>query len=325
MTTETTHLHPAVLRTIADEQAGLTVLMRALDGSLAAPFMDAVAKIEGISGRLIVTGIGKSGHIARKITATLASTGTPAHFVHAAEAAHGDLGMIASDDVVLAFSWSGQSPELQAIVDFTRRFSIPLISITGDGESSLGTASDIVLALPKAPEACPNGLAPTTSTTMQLVLGDALAVTLLERRGFTAMNFRDYHPGGKLGAKLRQVGDLMHKGKFLPLVSHDMVMSQAMLIMTEKCFGCVGVVDRTGKLAGIVTDGDLRRHMSPDLLTRTVRDLMTETPKVIEPTALAASAMDVMNSYTITSLFVVEDEKPVGILHIHDLLRIGVA
>ena len=325
MTTETTHLHPAVLRTITDEQAGLSVLMRALDGPLGAPFMDAVAKIEGISGRLIVTGIGKSGHIARKITATLASTGTPAHFVHAAEAAHGDLGMIASDDVVLAFSWSGQSPELQAIVDFTRRFSIPLISITGDGESSLGTASDIVLALPKAPEACPNGLAPTTSTTMQLVLGDALAVTLLERRGFTAMNFRDYHPGGKLGAKLRQVGDLMHKGQSLPLVSHDMVMSQAMLIMTEKCFGCVGVVDRTGKLAGIVTDGDLRRHMSPDLLTRTVRDLMTETPKVIEPTALAASAMDVMNSYTITSLFVVEDEKPIGILHIHDLLRIGVA
>lgn len=325
MVSDIAHLHPAALRTINDEQAGLATLARALEGPLGTAFMDAVARIEAVTGRLIVTGIGKSGHIARKITATLASTGTPTHFVHAAEASHGDLGMIAGDDAVLAFSWSGQTPELQAIVDFTRRFSIPLIAITGDDDSALGEAADVVLALPHAQEACPNGLAPTTSTTMQLVLGDALAVTLLERRGFTATDFRDYHPGGKLGAKLRQVGGLMHKGASLPLVSADMVMSQAMLIMTEKCFGCVGVTDHAGKLIGIVTDGDLRRHMSPDLLSRTVRDLMTETPKVIEPSALAASAMDVMNSYTITSLFVVENEKPVGILHIHDLLRIGVA
>jgi len=325
MDSELIHLHPAALRTINDEQAGLAALSKALRGDLGVRFMEAVAKIEATTGRLIVTGIGKSGHIARKVTATLASTGTPTHFVHAAEASHGDLGMIASDDAVLAFSWSGQSPELQAIVDFTRRFSIPLIAITGKGDSPLGKAADIALALPEAQEACPNGLAPTTSTTMQLVLGDALAVTLLERRGFTSTNFRDYHPGGKLGAKLRQVGDLMHTGGSLPLVTDNMVMSQAMLIMTEKCFGCVGVIDDAGNLTGIVTDGDLRRHMSPDILTRTVRELMTETPKVIEPTALAASAMDVMNSYTITSLFVVDNEKPVGILHIHDLLRIGVA
>jgi len=325
MDSDTIQLHPAARRTIAEEQAGLTALSRALQNDLGKRFMQAVTRIEATTGRVIVTGIGKSGHIARKIAATFASTGTQAHFVHAAEASHGDLGMIASDDAVLAFSWSGQSPELRAIVDYTRRFSIPLIAITGNGASALASAADVVLALPEAPEACPNGLAPTTSTTMQLVLGDALAVTLLERRGFSASDFGDFHPGGRLGAKLRHVGDLMHKGASLPLVDERTVMSQAILTMTEKCFGCVGVVDAAGKLIGIFTDGDLRRHISPDILACPVGDLMTETPKVIEPTALAASAMDMMNSYTITSLFVVENEKPVGILHIHDLLRIGVA
>ncbi len=322
--TETETRCGAALRTIAQEQDGLSALSDALNGALGTSFMAAVGRIEKTKGRVIITGVGKSGHIGRKIAATLSSTGTPAHFVHSGEANHGDLGMITSDDAVLALSWSGQSAEMQAIVDHSRRFSIPLIALTNDADSPLGKAADVVLALPDAPEACPNGLAPTTSTTMLLVLGDALAVTLLERRGFTAADFRDFHPGGKLGAKLRQVGDLMHTGASLPLVSRETAMSQALLIMTEKSFGCIGVVDAAGRLAGIVTDGDLRRHMGPDLMSRPVEAIMTETPKVIAPTALAASAMDVLNTYAITSLFVVEDDKPVGLVHIHDLLRIGV-
>ncbi|MEM8813788.1 MAG: KpsF/GutQ family sugar-phosphate isomerase [Pseudomonadota bacterium] len=324
MGTDSLLLHPAAVRTVEQERDGLSALIHALHTNLAASFMEAIAAIERTRGRVVVTGIGKSGHVARKIAATLASTGTPAHFVHPAEASHGDLGMITGDDAVLALSWSGQTVELRAIVDYTRRFSIPLIGVTSDGESALGEAADIVLALPIAPEACPNGLAPTTSTTVQLVFGDALAVTLLERRGFTASDFRDFHPGGKLGAKLRMVADLMHTGASLPLVSADTAMSQAVLIMTEKCFGCVGVVDDEGRLVGIVTDGDLRRHMDADLMARAAGSIMTETPKVIESTALAASAMDVLSNYAITSLFVVKDEKPVGILHIHDLLRVGV-
>ena len=326
MKSDIVDMHPAALRTVETESDGLKTLAAALTNGLGKPFMQAVRAIEAINetGRVVVTGMGKSGHVSRKLAATLASTGTPSHFVHPAEASHGDLGMITAKDVVIALSWSGQTEELRAIVDHSRRFSIRLIAITSNDDSALANAADIVLAVPTAPEACPNGLAPTTSTTMQLVLGDALAVTLLERRGFTASDFRDMHPGGKLGAKLRLVSDFMHTGRALPLVQEDTIMSQAILVMTEKCFGCVGVVDRFGRLSGIITDGDLRRHMSPDIMARPVTELMTETPKVIEKSALAAAAMDVMNTYTITSLFVVERDRPVGILHIHDLLRIGV-
>lgn len=315
----------SALRTISSEQSGLAALAAALHDSLAAPFAEAVRVIAAAHGRIIVTGIGKSGHIGRKVAATLASTGTPAFFVHAAEASHGDLGMVAREDVVLALSWSGESPELRNMVEFSRRFAIPLVAITSNTESTLAREADVVVALPKAPEACPHGLAPTTSTLMQLAIGDALAVALLEGRGFTSEAFHDFHPGGRLGANLKFVRDIMHKGDKLPLADGDMLMSDAIVRMTEKGFGCLGVVGRDGALIGIVTDGDLRRHIGPDLLSRAVRDVMTPRPKTTAPDALVGAALEVLNSAKITALFVVDAAKPVGIIHMHDLLRIGVA
>jgi arabinose-5-phosphate isomerase len=309
---------------LAAEEGGLRALGAALNGD----FTEAVNRLAGVTGRVVVSGMGKSGHVARKIAATLASTGTPALFVHPAEASHGDLGMIVAGDAVLALSNSGETAELADLIAHTRRFALPLIAITSRADSALAQAADVVLLLPDAPEACPLGLAPTTSTTMQLALGDALAVALLTRRGFGAADFRQFHPGGKLGARLKRVRDLMHTGDALPLATPDTPMHVALLTITGKGFGCLGVTDDEGCLAGIVTDGDLRRKMTPDLLSRAVREVMNPHPLTIGGEALAAEALHVMNARLrpITALFVVDEAgRPIGLLHVHDLLRAGVA
>jgi arabinose-5-phosphate isomerase len=309
---------------LATEAAGLTALAAALDGRFAL----AVDLLASATGRVVVTGMGKSGHIGRKIAATLASTGTPALFVHPAEASHGDLGMVVRGDVVLALSNSGETAELADLIDHAHRFGLPLVAITRNGGSSLAQAADVVLILPPAPEACRIGLAPTTSTTMQMALGDALAVALLTRRGFGPQDFRQFHPGGRLGAQLRRVRDLMHAGDDMPLASPQTPMQAALLEMSAKRFGCLGVVDAAGRLIGIITDGDLRRHMGPDLLTRPVAEIMTRAPRTVGADALAADALRVMNEppRPITTLFVVDGSQvPLGILHVHDLLRAGVA
>lgn len=296
--------------------------LRALADSLGENFAEAVEAIFRAQGRVVCTGIGKSGHVARKIAATLASTGTQAMFVHAAEASHGDLGMVGPDDVVLALSKSGEVRELADILAYTGRFHIPLIGITASAESALGKASSILLLLPDAPEATAYVGAPTTSTTLQMALGDALAVALLERRGFTASDFKVFHPGGKLGAQLQTVRDLMHRRDELPLVDPATPMAQALLVMTEKRFGCVGVQDG-GLLAGVITDGDLRRHME-GLLDHAAGEVMTREPQTVTPDMLASEALALMEDRRITVLFVVEGGAPVGILHIHDILRAGV-
>jgi arabinose-5-phosphate isomerase len=244
--------------------------------------------------------------------------------VHPSEASHGDLGMITRDDVILAFSWSGETVELGNLVSYSRRFAVPLIAVTSNPESTLAKAAEVVLALPQAKEACPHGLAPTTSTMMQLALGDCLAIALLESKGFTARDFSVLHPGGQLGARLKFVGDLMHKADRLPLVTADVPMAEAIVVMTEKALGCLGVIDDNGMLAGIITDGDLRRHMGDRLLSRSTGEIMTAAPKTVSPELLASAALEVINSSSITALFVVEDGRPVGIIHIHDLLRAGV-
>ena len=287
------------LRTLRLEREGIAAIEAAMaDAStLGGAFDAAVALIGAAAGRTIVTGMGKSGHVARKIAATMASTGTPAYFVHPGEASHGDLGMIRSDDVILALSWSGETAELADITTYSRRFNIPLVAITSGADSALGREADVCLCLPKSEEACPNGLAPTTSTTMQLAIGDALAVALLEAKGFTAQDFRRFHPGGKLGARLTFVRDVMHIGDKLPLVSAGALMSEAMVEISAKGFGCVGVLDPMGKLAGIVTDGDLRRHMRPDLMSAKVIDVMTASPKVGAPDLLAVEALQNLNSH----------------------------
>lgn len=311
----------AARRVLRLEAEALRNMSDALDGS----FTEALEILFAVTGRVVVTGMGKSGHIARKISATLASTGTPSHYVHPAEASHGDMGMITRSDAVLALSNSGETPELGDLVDYCRRFRIPLIAITGKPGSTLANNSDCALILPAVAEACPMGLAPTTSTTAMLAMGDALAVTLLERRGFTTEDFQVLHPGGKLGQGLLRVDDLMHAGDELPLTGPDAAMSDVLLTMTNKRFGCVGVVDAAGRLAGIVTDGDLRRHMSKNLLDSTAGEVMTASPKTIRLGALASEALGTMNDNTITALFVVDSGAPVGILHIHDCLRAGIA
>lgn len=307
---------------LAAEEAGLRELAASLDGA----FTLAVDLLNQCTGRVVVSGMGKSGHVARKIAATLSSTGTTALFVHPAEASHGDLGMIVAGDAVLILSNSGETSELADLIAHAKRFGVPLVAITGRAGSTLAQAADVVLHLPQAAEACPMGLAPTTSTTMQMALGDALAVTLLTRRGFTAQQFGDIHPGGKLGAQLRRVRALMHVGEAVPLMHKHMCMANALLVMTGKGFGCLGATDDTGRLVGVITDGDLRRGMGPDLLNRKVCELMSTSPRTIEPDALAADALRRMGTERpVTSLFVVESDRPVGILHIHDLLRAGVA
>lgn len=315
----------SAVRTVVTEQAGLAELARALDNGLAEPFANSINALRNIAGRVIVTGVGKSGHIGSKIAATLASTGTPAFFVHPVEANHGDLGMIAKDDLIIAMSWSGETRELKGIVAYSRRYSIPLIAITSGYDSALARESDIVLCVPKANEACPHGLAPTTSTLMMLVMGDALAIALLEARGFTADNFRTFHPGGQLGASLTKISDIMHTGGRLPLVRSGTGMRDAILEISQKGFGCVGIVADDGSLAGLVTDGDLRRHIDADLLAMSVDEVMTVDPKTITPDTLAATALQIVNSSAITNIMVTEDNRPVGIVHLHDLLRIGTA
>jgi arabinose-5-phosphate isomerase len=315
----------AALRTLETESDGLAALAAAMADGLGAPFIDAVETVRAARGRVIVTGIGKSGHIARKIAATLASTGTPAFFVHAADASHGDLGMITSDDVMLALSWSGETEELKDLINYSRRFRIALIAVTGNAESTLGQAADIVLVLPPAREACPHNLAPTTSALMQLALGDALAIALLESRSFTAVDFGIFHPRGKLGAALKFVRDVMHPGEAVPLIARGAPMSEAIVEMSAKGFGCVAVIEKTGKLAGVITDGDLRRHMRADLLQAPVDAVMTAAPKTVRPDQLASEALQILNASKITALIVVEAERPVGIVHFHDLLRAGVA
>ncbi len=318
MTSSTTDYLDTARRVIAIELEGLRQLSDSLDGN----FTRAVELILGARGRVIVSGMGKSGHIARKIAATLASTGTPAQFVHPAEASHGDLGMVTREDVALVLSNSGETPELADLIAHTRRFSIPLIGVASRPESTLLRQSDVAIVLPQAPEACGTGVVPTTSTTMTLALGDALAVALMEHRQFTPEHFRTFHPGGKLGAKLSKVADLMHRD--MPLVPEQTPMSEALLEISQKGFGVVGVTDAGGHLVGIITDGDLRRHMQ-GLLDHTAAEVMTQNPRTIAPDALAEAAVAVMNERKITCLFVVADGQPQGILHIHDCLRAGVA
>lgn len=311
----------AARRVVSQESRALARLAEGLTER----FVDATALLAATRGRIVLSGMGKSGHIANKIAATFASTGAPALFVHPAEASHGDLGMIARDDTLLMLSNSGETPELADLVTYATRFHIPLVAIVGRAPSTLAAAATVALVLPDEPEAGTLGLAPTTSTIMMLALGDALAVALLERKGLTAEDFKLYHPGGKLGRRLVRVADIMHEGDALPLVAADMAMSEALIVMTAKRLGCIGAVDGDGALLGIVTDGDLRRHMDANLLQRLVSELMTEHPVTIPATALGAEAVHLMNERQITSLFVMEAGRPVGIVHIHDCLRAGLA
>ena len=316
----------SAIRTVETEKAGLVALSAALQGGLYDAFSEAVRLIGDITGRVVVTGIGKSGHIGAKIAATFASTGTPSFFVHPVEANHGDLGMIARDDVILALSWSGESAELQGIINYSRRFQIPLIAITSGERSALAREADTLLLLPKEQEACPHGLAPTTSTLMQLALGDALAVALLEARGFTATDFKTFHPGGKLGASLSHVGDIMHSGANMPLVALGTSMPDAIMTLAQKRYGCVGVIDDEGILVGIVTDGDIARNLTRNLAELDVDAVMTRNPKTVKPATLATAALGLLNQHNISALIVTDETfRPVGVVHFHDLLRIGVA
>ena len=315
----------SALRTLETEAGGITALAAAIRDGMGASFIAAAERIRAVKGRVIVTGMGKSGHVARKVAATLASTGTPAFFVHPGEASHGDLGMITPDDAIMALSWSGETAELKDLIDYSRRFRIGLIAITADAASTLAKAADVALVLPQAREACPHNLAPTTSSLMQLGLGDALAIALLESRGFTPVDFGLLHPGGRLGALLKFTRDVMHSRTSVPLVPLGTKMSVAVLEMSAKGLGCVGITDGDGNLTGIVTDGDLRRHMRDDLLNARVEDIMTRSPKTIRPDQLVSEALEVLNSTKITALFVVDAGRPVGIVHIHDLLRTGAA
>ncbi len=313
---------------IADARSVLATeiaALQALSATIGEGFVRSVETIHASKGRVVVTGMGKSGHVARKIAATLSSTGTPSFFVHPAEASHGDLGMVTRGDVVIALSNSGEAGELGDIIAFAKRFSIPLIAITSRKDSSLGSEADFVLELPQVAEACPMGLAPTSSTTMMMALGDALAIALLQRNNFTTNDYKMFHPGGKLGRKLLLVKDLMHTGDAVPLAGLATPMSEIILIMTQKTFGCCGILDKADKLVGIITDGDLRRHMGSDLFQLPAEKVMTASPKTINPQALAAEALGRMNEKKITSLLVMGDDgKVCGILRMHELLRAGV-
>ena len=319
----------SALRTLEAEASGISALAAAINGALAEPIVAAIEMIRAARGRLIVTGMGKSGHIGRKIAATFASTGTPAFFVHAAEASHGDLGMITADDVILALSWSGDQPEMKNLVNYSARFAIPMIAVTSSAESSLGSAAQVVLELPKVREACPHNLAPTTSSLLQLALGDVLAVALLESRGFTAFDFRAFHPSGKLGALLGFVRDIMQTGDAVPLAPLGTKVSDAITQMSRRgsgyAAGCVGITDHDGKLVGIITDGDLRRNMRPDLLELGVDAIMTRDPKTVAPGQLVSEAMEMLNASKVSVLLVVENARAIGIVHFHHLLRAGVA
>ena len=322
---DSTNLLESALRTLKTEADGLEALSGALKDGLGTAFVAAVDLLRATRGRVIVTGMGKSGHIGRKIAATLASTGTPAYFVHPGEASHGDLGMISRDDAIIALSWSGETMELRDLIEYAKRFKVALVAVTSGADSTLAKAADVLLLMPQVNEACPLGLAPTTSALIQLALGDAIAVALFESRGFTAFDFKALHPGGKLGATLTYVRDIMRKEDGTPLVPSGTRMSDAIVEMTAKGFGCVGIISTNGDLAGIITDGDLRRHMSENLLSRAVDEVMTKNPKTIRPDQLAGEAMGILNAMKVNVLFVVENKKPIGLVRFHDLLRIGVA
>jgi len=313
------------LRTLEAEGSGIEALVGSLRNGLGEAFAAAIELIRSAQGRVIVTGMGKSGHVGNKIASTFASTGTPALFVHPAEASHGDLGMIAKNDVVIALSWSGETAELKNITDYSRRHNIGLIAMTASPDSTLAKNADVVLALPQAREACPHNLAPTTSALMQLALGDALAIALLESHGFTAVDFGMLHPGGKLGALLKTVSDFMHTGSTVPLAPLGAAMSDALIVMTAKGFGCIGITGADGKLVGIITDGDLRRHMRNNLLDAKVDEVMTRGPKTVRPDQLISETLEILNSMKVTALFAVEAGVPVGVIHVHDLLRAGAA
>src|SRR5947208_12853113 len=325
MSARSGELIASAVRTLDVEAAGLTTLAAAIHDGLGRAFIAAVGLISRAHGRLIVTGMGKSGHVARKIAATFASTGTPAFFVHPSEASHGDLGMITPDDVIMALSWSGETAELKDLTNYSRRFKIGLIAVTAYPDSALAQAADVVIALPQAREACPHNLAPTTSTLMQQALGDALAIALLQSRGFTAVRFAELHPGGRLGAMLKFVRDIMRSGEAMPVVMLGTRMSEALVEMTAKSLGCVLITGPDGQLQGIITDGDLRRHMRPDLPQTEVEHIMTRSPMTVAPDMLASEALEILNSSKKTQLIVVQDDKPVGVVHVHDLLRAGVA
>jgi arabinose-5-phosphate isomerase len=321
----------SAVRTLEAEAEGIAALSTALRDGLgralnaAIEVISASQKDEASRGRLIVTGMGKSGHVARKLAATFASTGTPAFFVHPSEASHGDLGMIQDEDVIFALSWSGETAELKNIIDYAKRRNIALIGMTSDANSTLGRAADVVLALPQAREACPHNLAPTTSSLMQLALGDALAIALLDGRGFSAQQFHVLHPGGRLGALLKFARDVMRTGDALPIARTGSCMADAVVEMSAKGVGCIGIVDARGQLSGIITDGDLRRHMRPGLTEQSVDEIMTKNPKSCRPDQLVSEVIETLNSAKITAMFVVEGGRPVGVVHLHDLLRIGVA
>lgn len=312
----------SAIKTIDSEVQSLEELKKSISSDSLTSALD---MMQDAKGRIIITGMGKSGHIGKKIAASLASTGTPSFFVHPAEASHGDLGMITEDDVVIAISNSGESRELIDILNYCKRFGISIIAITKNPESSLGKAGNIVLALPNNGEACPLGLAPTNSTTATLVLGDILTVGLIERKGFSKEDFNDRHPGGKLGSILKRVSDLMHIGEEMPILEENANMQSVLLEMTSKRLGCVGFINEIGELTGILTDGDLRRCLSADILNAKAIDLMTKNPKTIAPDAMTAEALKLMHDKKITNLFVLEGKKPVGVIHIHDLLNNGVA
>ena len=315
----------SAVRTLDAEGGGIDALTAALRDGLGASFAAAIELIRAAQGRVIVTGMGKSGHVGHKIASTFASTGTPALFVHPAEASHGDLGMVTKNDVILALSWSGETAELKNLTDYSQRHNIGLIAMTASPDSTLAKTADVLLALPQAREACPHNLAPTTSALMQLALGDALAIALLESHGFTAVDFGMLHPGGKLGTLLKQVRDLMHAGASVPLAPLGTKMSEAILEMSAKGFGCIGITDAKGALAGIITDGDLRRHMGNNLLDARVDDVMTHKPKTVRPDQLISETLELLNAMKVTALFAVEEGRPVGIIHVHDLLRAGAA
>ncbi len=326
-TSDETRARASVTRSLTATVDGAVALKAAFETDLALSrsIVDAVALIAAGRGRVVVSGVGKSGHIGRKIAATLASTGTSAYFVHPTEASHGDLGMVTSDDILLLLSWSGETAELANMLTYAKRFRVPIISLTSGAESVLARNSDVPVVLPKVIEACPHGLAPTTSALLQLAVGDAIAIALLEGRGFSAEDFKVFHPGGKLGAQLMLVGELAHSGEAMPLLPLGTQMSEALIVMTSKGFGVAGVTDGDGKLIGVITDGDLRRHMSPALMQTPVDAVMSRHPRTAPARMLASAALKAMQDQKVTVLFVIDEAGiPTGVLHIHDLLRAGV-
>ena len=314
----------SALRTFTSYKDGIAALLTSTEASLGQSLSAATQLILEAKGRLIVSGMGKSGHIGRKVAATFASTGCPAFFVHPGEASHGDLGMISPQDVIMAFSWSGETAELRNLINYSRRFRIALIAVTANAESNLAKAADVIITLPQIREACPHNLAPTTSTMIQLAIGDALAVALLESRGFTPTDFSMFHPAGSLGAMLKFVRDIMHTLQETPLATLGTRMSEAVVEMSAKGYGCVGITDASGKLIGIITDGDLRRHMGSNLLDMRVDDVMTKNPKTILQSQLASEALSIMNTAKVGALIVVDEQCPVGIIRFHDILRAGI-